>query len=317
MTLTTTAVPAATPVPGPRRKLLWSPVRGRHSTSRTILTIAVILVLVYVVIGPLVLLVVSSFQDSGISLPLSATAVWTPKNYVTVFGDSATYTTLIQTFIYGGGALLIALFLSLIFAWLVERTDLPWRNGLFVLMVAPSGMPFLIVAIAWSMLLNPTNGLLNSGIFKHLGFTINAYSFPVMILVQGVGLVPLTFLLVTAAFRGINSSLEDAAMASGAGRPTVMRRVTLPLLAPAILGAVVYMFVNVIETLDIPLVLGLPANKIVLSTHLYLTVKPPSGLADYGTSSTFGILMLLLALAPLLLYNRLVGRRGQYATVTG
>ena len=111
--------------------------------------------------------------------------------------------------------------------------------------------------------------------------------------------------------------MEDAASAAGAPFRTVMRRITLPLLTPALLSAFVYQFVTVIESFDIPLIIGLRGGITVLSTQIYISVRPAAGLPDYGVASAHSIFLLILALGPLLFYNRIIGRSERYATITG
>ncbi|MYS21816.1 iron(III) transport system permease protein [Streptomyces sp. DvalAA-14] len=299
---------AASPPPLPAR---------RRPTARVLLAVVVSLVVVYLVFGPLVILLASSFQDTSLALPLSSGSTWTLSNVTSVLGASQTWHLLLTTVEYALGSLLIASFFSIAFAWLVERTNIPMRRTLYVLVVASSGIPGLIFAISWSLLLNPNNGAVNQVLHAVFGFRFDVLSLPGMIFVQGVQLVPLMFLLIGAAFRGMNGSLEDAAAASGAPMRTTLFRITLPMLAPALLGAMIYNFVNIIEWVDIPLVLGLPGHVSVLSTQVFLTVQPPSGLPDYGLASSYGLLLVVLSLVPLILYQRLIRRSSRFATVTG
>lgn len=289
----------------------------RRVQGRTVMAIVVIGIVLYLVLGPLLMLLLSSFQQTENTLPLSPGAVWSLGNYAEVFLSARTWELFAWTMVFGLGALLVAFAVGITCAWLIERTDLPLRNTVYVLLVAPSGVPALILAIAWSLLFNPTNGVLNIPLKQHLGFVLNVYSLPGMILIQGFSLVPLTFLLVTASLRGMSATFEDAASASGARFLTTVRRVTIPLLTPALLGALIYEFVNVIEAIDVPLVLGLPGHVTVLSTEVYIASNPVAGLPNYGVSSTYGVMLLALAVGPLLIYNRLVGQSGSYATVSG
>jgi iron(III) transport system permease protein len=293
----------------------------RRISARTVINTITILVLLYLVAGPLVMLVVTAFEDTRGGVVITPPFPWTLANLEEVVTNSDTYSVLWTTVLFSAGGLLFAFVVSLTFAWLIERTDLPARNAIFVLIVAPQGMPALISAIAWSLLLNPTNGFLNLVLRRVFNLSdsgpINVYSLPWMILVEGMSLVPLTFLLVTASLRGMNASLEDAARTSGASFRTIARRVTLPLLKPAIIGALVYEFVTVVEAVDVPLVLGTPGHVTVLSTQIYDASHPAVGLPDYGVGSTYGLFLLVLALAPLLFYNKVIGSSNSYVTVTG
>lgn len=315
MATLTEPAPVAPPPAAPQRPRRW-----RRPTGRTVLNIVVICVLIYLVLGPLVMLFLTAFEDTRRGVVISPPFPWTSDNFTSVFGNSQTYKVLWTTLVFSGCALLFAFAVSLTCAWLVERTDLPARNIVFVFLVAPQGIPGVIMGVSWSLLLNPTNGLINLALRHVTGDSergpLNVYSLPWMILVQGMALVPLTFLLVTASLRGMNASLEEAARASGAGFITTTRRVTLPLLKPALIGALVYEFVTVVEAVDIPMLLGLPGHVRVLSTQIYFSSHPAAGLPNYGVGATYGGFLLILAMIPIAFYNRMVGS-GNYATVSG
>lgn len=317
---------AEAPQPEPRRRLLGaggmvSAVRGMQ--ARTVAIIAVVAILVWLVMGPVTMLIASSFRASAGRLPISPGVEWTLDNYVTVLTNPATYSVLWNTFLFAGGSLVVSFALSITFAWLIERTDLPLRGTLFVVIIASIGLPNVIAGIAYALLLNPSNGLINIPLRAVLGMEpgstgpLNAYTLPGMVFVQGITLVPVTYLLVAAAFRAMDTAMEDAAATSGAPYRTVMRRITLPLLTPALLSALVYQFVTVIESFDIPLVLGLRGGVPVLSTTVFVETQPSGGLPNYGIASSYAILLLILAIGPLLLYNRVLGRGDRYATISG
>ena len=309
---------AVPPTPTPLNRRLASLPKLE---ARSIAIAASVLVLVYLVIGPVLMLVLSSLRATDGTLPFEAGVPWTLQNYIGVLTSPATYAVLLNTFLFAFGALTVSFGLSITFAWLIERTDMPFRNLLFVVIVACIGMPNVIVGIAYAILLNPVNGLMNTFLKGILGMEgqgpLNVYTLPGMIFVQGVTLVPVTFLLVAAAFRGMNAAMEDAGTTSGARFKTVMRRITLPLLTPALLSALVYQFVSVIESFDIPLVLGLRGGVKVLSTQIFIESRPPSGLPDFGLAAAYSMILLLLAIGPLILYNRVIGRSERYATISG
>lgn len=307
----------APPVARPAR-----PVRVPRFEARTLAVIGTVVVLVYLVLGPVFMLVLSSLKATEGTLPFEAGVPWTLDNYITVLTNPATYGVLGNTFVFAIGALALSFSLSIAFAWLIERTDMPLRNVLFVVIVASIGIPNVIVGIAYALLLNPTNGLINLVLRDLLGLEgrqgpLNAYTLPGMIFVQGITLVPITFLLIAAAFRGLDAAMEDAGSTSGATFRTVMRRISLPLLTPALLSALVYQFVSVIESFDIPLVLGLRGGISVLSTQIFIESRPAGGLPDFGLAAGYSMLLLALAIGPLLIYNRVLGHSERYATIGG
>jgi iron(III) transport system permease protein len=307
-----------------------APTPSVRSTRRSVrlpgprfwVALALIGVTVYLVIGPLLMLIVASLQDTGLGVKISGPITWTHENFATVFGSSDTYSVLGTTAVYCFGSLLLAFVVAILLAWLVERTDMPARGFFYIMVVAPAGVPALISAIAWAMLINPTNGVLNEMVRNlfNLGDgqgPFDAYRLGTMIMVQGIALVPVTFLLMAAAFRGISGSLEEASRMSGLGFLRTIWHVTLPLLKPALVGALVYQFVTVIAAIDIPLILGLPANTLVFSSSIYTSAHPPSGLPNYGLTATYGLFLLLLSLVPILVYNKILGKSDSFVTVTG
>lgn len=290
-------------------------------SGRSIATTVVVGLLVYLVLGPIAMLLFSTVRETSGTLPFSPGVPWTLDNYATVFLSSSTYRLLLTTLVFSLGALLLSFSLSITLAWLTERTNMPFRDVIFILIVASLGIPNVILGIAWELVLNPVNGLINLVIRELTGWEgrgpLNVFTLPGMIFVQGISLVPITYLLVSAAFRAIDVALEDAGAMSGASYQTVLRRITLPLLTPAILSAFVYQFVTVVESFDIPLIIGLRAGIPVLSTQIYVSARPPGGLPDYGLASTYSVLLLLVVLAPLLVYNRVIAQSDRFATITG
>lgn len=310
-------VPEPAPPRPPRYRRALDAVFTRRLQGRTVLAIVAVVILLYLVLAPLFLLTSTSFQNSHANLPFSKGTSWTFDNYRAVFTSGETYAVLGNTLVFALGSLVVAGVLALTFAWLLERTNIPGRSLLFVLFIAPSGMPLLITSIAWSLLLNPTNGTVNQVLHTVLGVKVNVYSLPGMIFVQGIAMVPLTFLLIVGSLRAMNASLEDAADTCGASGFRTLRKITLPLLTPALLGTFIYQFVTAVKDFDIPLILGLPGHVNVLSLAIYKNTHPATGLPSYGLASTYGFFLFLLALLPLVVYNKAIGSGGRYATLSG
>ncbi len=316
----TTLTPVAPPTGEAHVRPAPRPGVGRRIgafAQRQWLALLVTLILFYLIAGPVGMLVASSFQQTGLSLPFGPTARWTTQNYSDVFTSSKTWSVMGDTLAYALGALVLATVCSIGAAWLIERTNVPARRLLYVIVVTGIGIPGLVYGISWNLLLNTNNGVINQG-FSAVGLPqFNIQSLPGMILVEGIRMTPLMFLLVSAAIRQMDGTMEDAAAASGARPLTTMRKVTIPLLLPAMAAAAIYQFVTAIEAVDVPLILGLPGHITVLSTQVYLEVHPAIGVADYGVSSTYGMLLLVLAAGPLLAYQRLISKSSRFATVTG
>jgi len=181
--------------------------RQRWLTGRRVFIAVTLAILIYLVMGPLLVLLVASIQDTALGLDIRPPVTWTLQNYVEAFFTSSFIGVLWTTLVFTLGSLVFAFVFSFALSMLIERTDMPLRNAMFILVVAPSGIPAVILAISWSLLVNPTNGVINVFLRDLLGLNgdsgpFNIYSVPWMILVQGMALVPLTFLLITASCEG-------------------------------------------------------------------------------------------------------------------
>ena len=311
-----TEAPQATPTEEPEKK-----ARRTRFTGRGILMFSTVALLIYLIAGPVSVLIFSSFKRTEGTIPFEAASPYSLENYNDVFLSASTYEVLVNTAIYAAGALILSFAVAIALAWIVERTDIPLRNTIYILVIAALGIPTVIAGISWGLLGNPRIGVVNvltRFIFGMEGEgPFNVFSLPGMIVVQAITMIPVTFLLVTGAFRAMDASLEEAGVVSGGSFRQTTMRVTLPVLAPALLSAFIYQIVTVVESFDIPLVLGLRAGITVLSTRVFLEIRPVGGLPNYGVASTFSILMLILALGPLIYYQRIISRAERYSTVTG
>ncbi len=291
---------------------------GLH--SRKILLGIVGIALTCLVIPPIAMVVFSSVRSTVNRLPLEATT-FTMNNLVKVFSSETTYRLLLNTAYYGFGTLILALGLAVMFAWFLERTNVPFRRTMFVLMLAPIGMPGIIRTMAWILLANPANGLLNLRLRMLLGLQgpgpLNIYSIPGMIIVTALSMVPMIYIMVSGVFARIDPSFEEAGRTSGARNLTTFWRISMPLLAPAVLAAAIYFLVRAIELFEVPAMLGMPRGIFVFSTGIYYAINPVTGFPNYGLASTYALLLLAIAGVLIYLYGRYVRHTERFATVTG
>ena len=129
-------------------------------------------------------------------------------------------------------------------------------------------------------------------------------------------MAPLTFLLLGAALRGMDPSLEEAAFTSGAGKAVTFRRVTLKLMAPALAGIGLLQFVRGLEAFEVPIIMGMGKGIEVFSTNIYISLRdisPP----DYGTAFVLSLILVMLGILGVTVYHRVMAKSDKYATVTG
>jgi iron(III) transport system permease protein len=289
--------------------------------DRAILAIAVAAG-VYLVLGPLAGLLLSAFRAPRDFLPFESGASFSLQNFVDVYADPSIYSGMLpNTLIFAAGSVSFAFVLALAWSWVLERTDIPFRNLFYVLLLVPFLIPSVVMAIAWVFLLAPGTGLINVILRALFGLTgegpLSLFTMYGLIFVQGVAQVPFAFMFLSSTFRNMDPVLEEASSISG-GRPlATFVRVTLPVLAPGILSTLILLTVLTLEMFDVPLIVGTPAGIRVFSTVLFWRLNPASGLPDYGGVAAIGLGFLCVSLALLHLYNRIVRQAARFATISG
>lgn len=278
-------------------------------------------IVVYLVLPPLILLLISTFKSTGDRLPIEP-GPWTLENIIYVFSSADTYLLFKTSLIYAFGNVGLALIIAIVLVWLIERTDLPGSNLVFSLVMLPIAIPGIVKAIGWAFLASPHMGALN--VFLRWLFDLsgrqgplNIYSLSGIIFVSCLSHVPSITLMIAGAFRSFDPALEEASELSGATRLQTQRFISMPLLRPALLGAFIYYFVLGLENFQIPAILGLNAGIHVFSTRIYLATHPVSGLPNFGLASGYSMLLFLVAVLLIFIYRRLVQRSESFAVITG
>ena len=301
-----------TPCAAVFRKLTATPA----SRLLFVLTLAVV---TWIVAAPAVMLIYSSLTAGNGKLPFEAHEL-TLANYMQVLRNPKTYALLWTTALFTIGSTAIGISIAVLFAWLIERTDLWLRRLFFVAILIPMAIPNMIYAMAWIQLLNPNNGLINITLERvGLGFLqADIFAFGGMIGLQGIMLASHGYLLIAICFRTLDASWEEQSYIAGCGVWTTMARITLPVLKPALLAAALFFTIVAMETFDIPVTLGMTSRVQVISTQIYWTTRPETGqLPDYGLASTLSVLLVVIALVLVHYYQRQTRNAKQFATITG
>jgi len=296
--------------------------RGRLVNLFDYRTVVLALVIAFVgALGviPLFYLLWNSFKPVGLgNLSDFSLSNFTLENFARAYSDPFTLTLLLNSFLFAGGSMIVAFIFGGVIAFLVERTNAPMRNLAYGIMFIPLILPSMLKAIGWILLLSPNNGLLNK-IWFSFGFKepfFNVYSIPGMFWVEGLSMAPLSFLMLGAALRGMDPSLEEAAFTSGAGKLMTLRRVTLKLMIPAIAGIWLLQFIRGLEAFEVPYILGSAAGIHVFSTSIYFSVKDVSP-PDYGSAFVLSLVLIALGIIGVTIYHRVMAKSERYATVTG
>lgn len=291
-------------------------MRGSRTWHSTLLTVALAALVGYLIIIPLGFLIFSSFKDSGTELPFQVPG-FSLANYETVFTSGRLLEVALTTLAYVIGSLLISLVVSLVLAYLFERTDIPGRRFLEPLALAPMAIPVTVMAIAWALVANPANGPLAIIVKQLFGIQMDIYSLGGMIVVMGLFGVPSMYLMIAPALASIGPEFEEAAATLGTPLRTRLRLIILPLVRPAVTASSIMLVVVILEGFAIPALLGLPKQIFVFSSLIQYYLQPPSGVANYGLASTYGVLILAITMALTLLARRRTRDTSRFRVVTG
>jgi iron(III) transport system permease protein len=230
-----------------------------------------------------------------------------------------------NTLVLGVGAIAVATFFGLPIAWLVNRTDLPLREAFATLMAMVLVVPGYATAMGWIILVDERAGLANVALAGLLGVPTIPVSVSNNVVgiawVMGLVLAPAIFFLVAGPLRALDPALEEAARMSGATPWQTLRRVDVPLMWPAILGALIYTFITAVSIFEIPALLGAASGKVpVLATALFYAVRPAgpqTGTFAYGVAGVYGLLLIVPCLIALRFYLQLLDRSERYQVVGG
>lgn len=243
----------------------------------------------------------------------------TLANYREIFQSDGVGRLFANTFVFALASAIVSVALGAFLAWLVERTDAPFKRFTYLMVFLSFAVPGLIQVMGWSLLLGPNAGALNNfirwasgGFFD--GFDVN--SMTGMIFVQGILWIPIMFFLMIVPIRAMNPGLEEAALVSGANGWQVFWRITVRLARPGLIAAFVLSFVRSIEAFDVPIVIGLPASVHTLTTRVYLEAQG-SFVPKYGTSAAYGMMLLVIVGLLLVYYGRQTAEAKNFVTVSG
>lgn len=293
-------------------------IRGVPHASgwlQRIVVAASVLTVAYLVLVPLAYLLWESLQ---LQRPGATASALSLDNFRAVYARAGSGRLVGDSLRFAIGSALIAFTTGTLLAWLNERTNAPFKRLFFALSIVPLIVPGVLFVIAWMLLGSPKIGLINVALqmlFNTDHVFVDVYSLRGMAFVDGLHYAPLAFLMMSAAFRAMDPSLEEAALMSGASVLSVAWRITLRLSWPAAFAAWLMLFIRALESFEAPALLGLPAGIQVFTSAIYAVVHRYP--ADMGLASAYGVLLLAIAASGLLLQSRLAARASHQATVTG
>lgn len=308
--------------------LLWySLQRLKHQLSQPqiALGIVLLLVLLFLVVRPLIEVVAGTLtvhSADDMRIPGAGvgelTRFYWERTVASEFSARAFYKPLQNTLIVSIAYTGLAMIIGVILAYLMVSTDMPFKKVIGILVFIPYILPSWSLALGWIALFRHSEMWIGlPGILQHLTGVQSPEWFvfgPLpIIFCLAANYFAYTYLLAGAAFSTIDSSLEESAQVNGASRSSVLSRITLPLILPALLSAFALTFVSGIGTFGVPQFLGPQADFYVLSTNLYRNILSNR----IGEAFVIATIMIFLAMAVVYFNSRILGTRRTFTTLTG
>jgi iron(III) transport system permease protein len=290
------------------------PVPANRQWRMSPLVAVLSLVLILLVVPPALFLINVSFYETARDGSFQG---FTFRYYRELWNGRFFLPSLYNSLVYSIGSALIAIIIGTVQALIVERTDAPGRKLVLFGAIISLGVPHVLYTVSWLLLLGragPLNQFLAAFVSQEA--TVNVYSMWGMIFIEGLGFVPLTFLLMSAILKSNDAAFEEAAMMAGASPLRSFWRITLPMAFPAFCALLLLIFVRAIESFEVPALVGLAGNINVITTTIYQSSNA-HGVPNYGQAGAYSVCLVIIVAGLLLWQSKLSRQAHRFQSITG
>ena len=326
-----------TPFSRKLKKVLNS-VKRYFSSPANVITVLFVIFLTAAVIYPLIrmilnsLIVQSSLEARGLNeefgtelkrgqftflywpylLFNKTTPAYSPTNFWTPLGRSVLMSLVACLISVGAGGIM---------AFLVTRTNIPFKKFISTVFIFPYIMPSWSLAIFWSDFFKNSSvessagiGLLESLTGICVPSWLTSGFWPVAI-VMGIHYTPFAYILIGGILRNMDANLEEAAIVLKASRFKILRRITLPIIAPAMISTVLLVFAGSISSYTVPYYLSGGGG----TAGQFIAISLRSCLVNNQTGNGYVIATILMVISVLILSvnNWFTKSRRSFTTVSG
>ena len=300
--------------------IAWNKVKTFFSKPYNVILLLLGIVLTVTTVAPIVAIVEDTFKIHAGTIDAhltKQTTGWTVVNYTDLFTSKLAkanlWKPLWNTVLLSVGTCVVSILYGGIFAFLITRTNLAWRQYLSSIFIFPYIMPQWTLAVVWQNLFYSTkitgtsDGLLASLFHIYMPKWFCQGLFP-SLMVLGLHYAPFAYILIGGIFRNMDANLEEAATILDTPKHRIMFRITLPMVKPAILSTILLVFGSAMGSYPVP-------HYMQLTT---LSTKYVSMNSKYtGEASILAIIMMVFGIAIMLLNQLSLTSRKSYTTVTG
>lgn len=270
---------------------------------------AVVAFLCLTVIYPSIRLIINSFKvGDGYGL----------DNYIKVFSDPAILKSMKNSFIVVIPATVFSTIIGVFLSWVVVRTNVPGVKYWKRLLSIPYFIPPFIGAISWTFLLGPV-GYFNKflmNVFNLSKAPFNIYSLGGMVFIMSMYRYAVSFIVVLPTMKRISASVEEAARISGASPWRTLKDITLPLITPSILGAMLLTFMFILADFGVSSVLGAPDQINLMTTQIYYLISNSTIPNNLQIASAYSLFLSIFGLVGLWAYNKVLSTN-KFVVVSG
>jgi iron(III) transport system permease protein len=245
---------------------------------------------------------------------------WTGFHYLRVFSSRLSknifYRPLLHSLEISLAISFLAMTIGVFMAWLVVRTDMPFRKIIAVFAVIPYVLPSYTLALAWLDFFKNERIGGATGIYQYL-FGVPtpdwlAYGFIPIVITLSLHYYPFTYLLVSGALVSIDAHLEECGEVLGASRFAILRRITFPIVLPALISSFILTFSRALGTFGTPYFLGAPVRYFTLSTTIYSNIVNRTPAVAYISA----LVLILISMFIIYANQRFVGSKS-FVTIAG
>ena len=305
-----------------KSRRLKNQIKAVVTNPYNVIVLSAIVMLTYLIVLPLLDMISTSFTlaQKDARLAGGAAGDFTLYYWQRLLGSSLTKQMLLQpllnSLLIGVCVSFFAIMIGSVLAWLMVRTDLPFKPFFSLAVIIPYMIPSWCKSQAWLTMFKTERIGGAPGFLMSMGINVPdwlAYGPVAIIAVLSLHYYAYAYLLVSAALNSINSELEEMGEIQGAGKATILRKITLPLVLPSMLSAIILTFSKAIGTFGTINYLGSPVSFRTLSSELYSNSK------SQNTQTAFAMAILMICIASLSVFvnQRLIGARKSYATIGG
>ena len=306
-----------------KSRRLKNQIKAVVTNPYNIIVLIAVVLLVYLIVLPLLDMIATTFELAQRDIRAvggGKAGDFTLYYWQRLLASELSWTMLIKplinSLVIGVCVSVCAILLGSILAWLMVRSDLPFKKFFSLAVIIPYMIPSWCKSQAWLSMFKTARLGGAPGFMASLGLDVPewlAYGPVAIIIVLTLHYYAYPYLLVSSALNSINSELEEMGEIQGAGKAMILRKITLPLVLPAILSAVILTFSKAIGTFGTINYLGSPVQYYTLSSQLYMNINS----RDTQTGFAMAILMIIIASIAVFVNQKLIGSRKSYATIGG